>query len=345
MDAKALIVHEDQSFSIEAVRLAEIGPNDTLVRTVSSGVSIGTEFALVRRKLDWGPYPLCTGYQNTGIVERVGSEVTHLKPGDRVFTRGNRQPVSLLDGTPVSCSVSHASYTVCDASADSIEGPGLVPEAVDMGTASMFVMPAVALHGVDMAQPTALDTVAAYGVGQIGIGVVALASLRGCRVIALDVNDKALELARAMGAEHLINVSDSDWKDQFDALVPDGADVVFENTGIPACLDVAVELTRRTPAHLVDGNAKFVFQGNYGAAPITTHFLPSHERQLRTFYPCSDGLGPNRERVMRLLATGALKWEMVITHRLPYTEAPAVFKAINKGEKEFVGVILNWSEA
>jgi len=40
--------------------------------------SVPTEFALVRNKISWGPYPLCTGYQGTGVIEAVGAEVEGL---------------------------------------------------------------------------------------------------------------------------------------------------------------------------------------------------------------------------------------------------------------------------
>ncbi len=343
MEAHALIVHEDQSATIEPILLGEVGPHDVLVRTVCSGVSIGTEFALVRGKLNWGPYPICTGYQNTGIVEEVGREVTHLKVGDRVFTRGNKAGYSLTDGTRISCSGSHASYTLCDASIESPQRPGLVPEGVDMGTAAMFVMPSVALHGIDISQPRAIDTVVVYGAGQIGLGVVALTALRGCRVIALDVNKKALSLATELGAEHVVNVSETDWRATFDALAPDGADVVFESTGIPDCLETAVQLARRTPMASVDGGAKFVYQGNYGQDPFTRTFLPFHGRQLRCYYPCDDGHMQNRLRIMQLLKSGALAWDRVISHRLPSSEGPAVFAAINSGDKAYSSVVFEWS--
>ena len=68
MQAKALITRADQSFAIEAVEVPTPAPDQVLIRTCYSGVSVGTEFALIRNKISWGPYPLCTGYQATGIV-------------------------------------------------------------------------------------------------------------------------------------------------------------------------------------------------------------------------------------------------------------------------------------
>jgi len=101
MKAKALICDEHQRFSLEDVILKDHAPDEVLVRTTYSGVSIGTEFALIRNKLSWGPYPLCTGYMGTGVVEAVGAEISDFEIGDAVYFRGNVS-MTLTDGTAVS---------------------------------------------------------------------------------------------------------------------------------------------------------------------------------------------------------------------------------------------------
>ena len=59
MKATALICDAQQRFTLEEVVLKDPGPDQIAIHTSYSGVSIGTEFALVRNKLSWGPYPLC----------------------------------------------------------------------------------------------------------------------------------------------------------------------------------------------------------------------------------------------------------------------------------------------
>lgn len=44
---------------------------------------------LIRNKLSWGPYPLCTGYMGTGVVEAVGAEIDNFRVGERVYFCGN----------------------------------------------------------------------------------------------------------------------------------------------------------------------------------------------------------------------------------------------------------------
>ena len=69
MRATALICDEKQRFHQADVNLADPAPDTVVIRALYTGVSIGTEFALIRNKLSWGPYPLCTGYQGVGVIE------------------------------------------------------------------------------------------------------------------------------------------------------------------------------------------------------------------------------------------------------------------------------------
>jgi threonine dehydrogenase-like Zn-dependent dehydrogenase len=86
-----------------------------------------------------------------------------------------------------------------------------------------------------------------------------------------------------------------------------------------------------------------VWQGNYGTAPLSMHFLPPHGRRLQMYFPCDDGLQPCRRAVVKNMALGALKWERCITHRIKAAEAPALYERINAGsDPEIVGAVINW---
>jgi 2-desacetyl-2-hydroxyethyl bacteriochlorophyllide A dehydrogenase len=333
MQATALICDERQNFSLEDVVLKDPAPDQIAIRTHYSGVSIGTEFALIRNKLCWGPYPLCTGYMGTGVVTAVGSGIDNFAVGDAVYFRGN-DSMALADGRPVSCvSGAHCSHAV--RRPNTTHGAAKMIPGAAMETAAMFVMPAVGLYGVDMANPRMGQTVVVYGVGLIGLGVVAACAHRGCVVAAVDISEKPLANAKAMGADYLINGSREDVASALKTIAPDGADTVFECTGIPANLDPAIALCRP--------EGSFVWQGNYGSAPLSLHFLPPHARRLRMFFPCDDGWQPCRRAVVKNMAMGALQWERCITHRIRYAAAPAMYERINRGqEKDIVGVVINW---
>ena len=335
MEAKALICDEQQQFSIEDVVLPDPGPDQVAVRMHFTGVSIGTEFALIRNKLSWGPYPLCTGYMGTGVVEAVGVDIDNFAIGDEVYCRRN-DAMALADGSAVSCvSGVHCTHVVSEP--NTTHGVDHMVSGAAMDVASMFVLPAVGLYGVDMANPRMGETVVVYGAGLVGLAVVAACSHRGCVVVAVDVNDRALEIARSLGADVTIDGETSDVAEEVEKFAPEGADAVFECTGIPECVDPAIALCRP--------HGSFVWQGNYGSDPISMHFLPPHGKRLRMFFPCDDGWQPCRRAVIKNMAMGVLPWERCITHRIAAAEAPGMFARINAGEDpSIVGVVIDWGD-
>ena len=333
MQAKALICDKNQNFSYADVVLPETGPEDILVRALYTGVSIGTEFALIRNKISFGSYPLCTGYQGVGIVEQVGENVRGFRVGDKAYYRHNRE-IHLTNGEKVSAaSGAHCSMVVTQSRGT--HGAALLPEGADAQAASLFVMPAVGLNGVDMANPRMGDVVAVYGSGLIGLGVIAACSHRGCVVVAIDIVPSRLEIAQKLGADYTIDGSASDVKTEIFNIAPQGADVVFESTGIPGCVDMAMELCKR--------EGKFIFQGHYGTSPLSYNFVVPHGKRLTTFYPCDDGLALCRRAVIKNMAIGALPWRETITHRIEAKDAPNLYDAINRGNAEdVVGAVICW---
>jgi S-(hydroxymethyl)glutathione dehydrogenase/alcohol dehydrogenase len=335
MRAQALICDERQRFSLEEVSLPDPDADQVAVRSCYTGVSIGTEFALIRRKLSWGPYPLCTGYQGTGTIEAVGSRITDFRVGDLVYFRRN-DAMTLGSGAAVSCVAgAHCSHAVLRP--NTTHGVDHLPAGIPLDVASHFVMPAVGLHGVDMANPRMGTFVVVYGVGLIGLGVVAACAHRGCVVIAVDVNGERLETAKKLGADHAIDGSEHDVSAEVAKLAPEGADMVFECTGLPECVNPAIGLCRT--------RGTFVWQGNYGVGNVPLTFLPAHGRELEMVFPCDDGYQPCRRAVLKNMVSGALKWELAITHRIEADQAPAMYDRINRGEaRDAIGVIIHWAD-
>ena len=330
---QVLVCHDDQKITLESATLSAPDDNQLLIRTLYSGISVGTEFALIRNRISWGPYPLVTGYQAVGRVESVGGSVNGYKSGDLVYYRANHGNLTLSSGKVCSnVSGTHAAHAIVTVG-DSI---ALLPSGADPKAASLFVMPAVGLHGADKAQPKVGDVVVVVGAGLIGLGVVNALANRGCRVLVTDVDDTRLAMAARLGATDLCNVSHTPVRTVLDALQPGGADVVFECTGIPAQIVPAMELCKT--------HGTFVYQGNYGAAPYPTQFLPAHNRQLTCHYPCDDGGPACRAAVLRLMASKALPWSDVITHEIAAADAAAFYTQINQGAANgLVAGVINWA--
>ncbi len=335
MKSRALICTAQQQFSLQEFEIPILGPSDVLVRCIWSGVSVGTEFAVIRQKINYGPFPICTGYQAVGIVEDIGADVSKFEVGDKVYYRRSFLRMN-HDGQPVtSCSGAHSSHALMPEDSE-IE---LLPEGVDEATGALFVMPAVGYNAVDMAGVQMGDVVAFHAVGLIGLGALAAARLRGAVTIAIDLNPRRLEMAKEMGADHVINADGLSTKEviaRVEEIQPGGADVVLEGSGIPSCLDLAFPLARL--------RGKFVFLGHYGKEPVSFNYLVPHAKQLTAFFPCNDGLAPCRNAVLRNIATGAIPWHKTITHRVAAPEAPDLYAMINRNElPELFGAVIRWS--
>lgn len=304
-------------------------PDEIRARTFCSGVSIGTERLLWEGRLDYAKFPQVIGYQAIGVVEEVGENITDLQVGQKILWRTNRFAGEQV--FPVSgC---HASRTVTTRAQVTP-----APDGLDEVQGSLFVLPCVGFHGVDMAGVHYGDLVAVQGLGMVGLAVVAAARLRGARIVGIDVKPERLAAAKVMGADWLVNPRETNPVEAVQGIQQAGADVVFEATGFGQLLDSAFALAR------VHG--KFVFQGNYGGdKPISYMFIPPHGKQLTCYYPCNDGLQPCRRAVTQLMARGAIDLGPSISHVVRPAEAVRIYEELVAGEgaaTDALGVVIDW---
>ncbi len=118
-----------------------------------------------------------------------------------------------------------------------IEAKGISPR-----DAALIEPMSVGFHAVDRGAVTDIDTVLVIGCGMIGLGAVVRASLRGATVIAADLDDSKLVLARELGATHTLNTSGNDVHERMLALTGGlGPDVVIEAVGSPATYVMAID--------------------------------------------------------------------------------------------------------
>lgn len=338
----ALVAEPGGAFRLAEVITSPVGEDDIGIRTLSSGVSIGTEFAVLTGKLDWGTFPLVTGYMATGTIVAAGSNVKDLAVGDTVYYRRNASLRLRDSGTSLNCrSGTHASVAVLNPSGT--HGADLVPDGVDPETASLFVMPSVGLYGVDMAGVGVGASVVVIGLGMIGLGVVSAAVRRGAVVVGVDPRGECRALAERFGAAATLAPQPDVTLGQLAEIVPglaasDGADFVFESTGRPECVDAGIRLCRPFGC--------FVWQGNYGDGQISFEFLEAHHRRLRMVFPCDDGYRPYRQASLQAVALGAMPWGELITHRVSYVDMPAFYRDIYHGKAgDVIGSVVGWDGA
>ncbi len=294
----------------------EVDPKSVIVRTLYSGVSVGTEMWIATgRRKDYGEVPFVNGYQVTGTVVEVGREVNRCAVGDTVaifvagahsqFAKGRQE---------------HA-HTLADASL--------------ARRASLFVQPSVAANALTQAGVNTGDSVLVVGQGLVGQMTAQLARLRGAYVLASDVSPQRLDVSRRFCADVVIDAARERVVDAVRARFPSGVDVVIESTGFQDLLDDALACCA--------WNGRFVFEGFYPGT-ISYDFARAHTKQIRAFYPVFIGSRENREGVLRLMQSGHLGVDPLVSHLVPWDQSEALYNRLFGPERDsFNGIVFDWT--
>jgi S-(hydroxymethyl)mycothiol dehydrogenase len=239
-----------------AVTVPDPGPGEAVVAVQACGVC-HTDLHYREGGIN-DEFPFLLGHEAAGVVEQVGPGVGAIAPGDFVIlnwravcgrcracargepwycfaTHNATQKMTLADGTPLSAALgigAFAEKTLVAAGQCTKVDPAIRPEVA--GLLGCGVM-----AGLGAAMNTAAirrgETVAVIGCGGVGDAAVMGARLAGARtIIAVDVDDRKLEWARAAGATHTVNARESDPVEAIrDLTEGNGADVVIEAVGRP----------------------------------------------------------------------------------------------------------------
>ena len=228
---------------IEEIDIPDPGPNQVMVRNFASGVCYSQLHQLRNPRL---PRPMGLGHEGSGVVTRVGKEVTHVKEGDHVIsTWVSRLPTSGLPvskptgatfrGRPVIADgdvytwsehmVTFAEKVVPMSPSDPTDITCLVGCAVLTGAGAVLHTAKVGLG----------QSVAVFGAGGVGLSAIGAAAIAGANpIIAVDLVDRKLQFAREFGATHSVNAANTDAVNEIWAINPGGVDFAFDAVGVPA---------------------------------------------------------------------------------------------------------------
>ncbi len=255
-----LVINAPDDLSVVERDTGDLQPGEVLVRVGYGGIC-GSDlhyfhsggFGTVRIKR-----PMILGHEVAGTVSAVASNVTHVKPGDKVAVNPSR-PCSAcrycLEGLPNQClemrfygsamrdphvEGAFRNLLVCDAVQCE-----RVAAHVPLQHAALAEPFSVALHGVQRAGPLLGKRVLVSGCGPIGALAVAAARVHGAaEITAVDLTDETLTVAGAMGAHHTINVrADTDWVQRY-AAEKGYFDIMFECSGNERALRAGLETIR-----------------------------------------------------------------------------------------------------
>ena len=133
----------------------------------------------------------------------------------------------------------------------------IVAEGISARDCALVEPLSVGFHAVNRAQVTDNDVVAVFGCGMIGMGAIIRAALRGATVVAIDIDDEKLEVAKAVGARYAVNSRTEDVRQRLSDLTEGRmADVVIEAVGAPVTQRQAIECVGFTGRVTFIGYAK-----------------------------------------------------------------------------------------
>jgi L-iditol 2-dehydrogenase len=210
-----------------AERELALGPEEVLVKGHLSGVC-GSDKAMYRGDIpEKITLPLWIGHESGGTVVEVGSKVREYRPGDKVMV-----------------------FSWCNTMADYYKVPvsGLqpIPAGMDLDLASLGEPVACAMYSALTCGAQLGDVVAVYGMGFAGqIIAQAVKRMGAYRVVAIDVGEQKLDIARRLGSDVLINAKAQDPVDAVRELTDGrGADVVVEAAGSAASMNQATAMLK-----------------------------------------------------------------------------------------------------
>ena len=311
------------------------GPKEMLVKVISCGIC-GSDI------VEWYRLPrapLVQGHEIGAEITAVGSSVKKYKPGDRVFI-----PPKIPCGKCTYCASGH--YPQCTEIKERLPGGFaeyiLVPDIfVENGTyllpenitcdQSTFIEPlACSVRAGRLAGITTSDSVLVIGCGMSGLLHVKLAKAKGCKVIAVDINRKKLEIAARMGTDVVIDSGD----DVAARLIAENgkkADTVLLCSGAEAALEQAwkcVDKGGRVVLFAVPGPDK------KAVVPINDFWMK--EITIFTSYYCGP---PDIIEAIELIKSGNIVVDDLITHLLPLADIAYGFKLVSDGQESIKVII------
>lgn len=266
---------QSKPLRIAQVDLDPPGDSELLVRIAAAGLC-HSDLSVINGDRP-RPVPMALGHEAAGVVEAIGKNVDDLAPGDHVvmvFMPSCGHCLPCAEGRPALCEPGAAAngagtllsgkrrlhcdgvevnhHLGCSAFAEHavVSRHSVVKIDPELPLAEAALFGCAVLTGVG-----AVVNTAKLQVGQsaavIGLGGVGLASLLGAvasgarQIVAIDLSDDKLGLARQLGATDTVNARDPDVAEQVRSLTKGGVDVAFEMAGATRTMELAFKVTRR----------------------------------------------------------------------------------------------------
>jgi L-iditol 2-dehydrogenase len=339
---KGLVYHGPNDLRYEEV--ADVAPGEGEIKIRPRAVGIcGSDIHGYLGVSGRRTAPMIMGHEYSGVVEELGPGVAGFKPGDRVTSF----PMSFCEtcapcreGNPHLCE-KRRFFGVMDvngAMADSVCAPAKccfkLADRVSFEVGSLMEPLAVAYRAVSRAggERVAGKNLLLVGTGTIGLLTLTCAKALGpAQIIVSDLSDSRLELARRMGADHVVNPSREDVPSAVRRLTGGlGADTAFEAVGAGPTVRQAMSSLRQGGTALWIGNNKPTIEINM--QEIVTRELAVVGTYLYNF--------AEFKRVVEMLNAGGINADPIISKIAPMSEGAEMFRKMASDPGEWIKVIL-----
>jgi L-iditol 2-dehydrogenase len=308
---KALQFVGDNRCQVNDLEVPRIGDDEVLLASRRVGICHSDIDLLAGRYIIPFEFPVIPGHEWAAEVVQVGPAVKSFGVGDRVVG----ECVIGTEHFGFSISGAAAEYFVAKAS-----WLHRLPDNVSWTQGALVEPFSCGYYATVRADNLdASDTVVVLGAGPIGLGVVAAASGKGARVIVAEPAAARCELARALGADLVLDpTADSFLAEVADATQGTGASVVFEASGKPVAMATALEVA--------GFRARLVYIGIDvgGSASSRLGLIQSKELQLRGIIG-SPGVWP---QTLRFLSRSGVDLSPLVTSTYPLARADAAIGAV-----------------
>ena len=340
---KALVLEKYMQLVYQDVAEPELKDDEVLVRIKAVGIC-GSDVHGMDGSTGRRIPPVIMGHEASGIIEQTGAAVTQWEKGDRVtfdstiykqddwFTQ---QGMYNLSDDRMVLGVSTPEFKKNGAFAEYVTIPQhilyAIPENVNYTEAALTEPAAVALHAIYLAGLHENDTILVIGAGMVGMFVIQLLKIKGCKnIITVDTEPGKLNLAKQSGADHVFTPDDPALIDTINALTGNrGADIAIEVVGIGATINKAIELVRKGGTLVLVGNL---------SPNVELPLQKIVTRQLKLQGSCA--INGEYPEILQLISEGKLNVRSILSAEAPLAQGAEWFHRLYNKEKGLMKVIL-----
>lgn len=347
----AVLPQEMGPIQIQDVDLPDPGPREVLVKQYASGICHSQLHQIHRPRRS----PVILGHESTGVVMKLGEEVSHVKEGDTVMVTWvprdsanasappGRASLEVTGGTAKSENVyTWADHTLADEQFVVKVSPDIKKDVTSIiGCAVMTGAGAV----IATADVQAGETVAVFGVGGVGLSAVAAAKVAGAaKIIAVDLSDEKLEFAMKFGATHMVNAAKEDPVKAIHALTPhegkytffgqpvSGVDYAFDCIGVKQTMEQIVPACKSGHFGACQGGTGVLVGVPSVNVELSAIDMLLNEKKFRGSFGGS--CSPDRDFPLFLdwYAQGKLDLDALVTERYSLDQINEAVEALENGK-------------